>query len=181
MLTTRSTKRLCLVGSQPRYLHSPLVDLEEEVAPEPTPTDLESADLHVDNVEIKQEEPVGSVVFEDLDFLRPPIEVPHKSIVEICKSLNVNLTQASGEFLEGHWIFAGTSQIRCHECGEKPQLVFVKHSTSDLAEHLFAFGCSGCAVVRSHESSRYGELSLVQAELKIEVLLSQKCPECRNV
>ena len=84
----------------------------------------------------------------------------------------------------GHWLFAGTSQLRCSECGEKPQLVFAKHGT-DIAGnepnlHSYAIGCPGCFAVRSFDTEKHGKLESMQIELKIDELLKSKCPSCRG-
>ena len=179
VLTTRSTKRLTLIGSDMRLLKAPLIDLPEDDYPDPR--------FPSDATELAEEE--ASVDFDTGRVLSPistPVDITYElkpkdiSILEICQGLNIKITQASGDFTTGYWIFAGTSQIRCFECGEKPQLVFVRHSLLEQNTHLYAVGCPGCFVVRSYDSSKFGELNLVESELKTPALLQSKCPYCKG-
>ena len=181
VLTTRSTKHLSLIGSDSLSLQYPLIyveyelDLEPEISDSETPITLTAAsEKSVDEDSLEPLEP-GLIVGK---IQETPIQ--RISIVELCEKLNVNITQASGDFMEGHWLFAGTSQIRCHECGDKPQLIFAKHSEGGQSEsdHRFAVGCPGCFVVRNFDSMKHGELQVLQSELKVSDFLKTQCPSC---
>lgn len=181
VLTTRSTKRLCLIGSDSLSLQYPLMyveyelDLELEASDTEAPIALPAASGK--SIEENSSEPLepGLIVRKIQDTPKQKI-----SIVELCEELNVNITQASGDFMEGHWLFTGTSQIRCHECGDKPQLIFAKHSEGGQSEsdHRFAVGCPGCFVVRNFDSTKHGELLALQSELKVSDFLKTQCPSC---
>jgi DNA helicase IV len=189
VLSTRSTKKLVLIGDEEESLKRPLDSFEdEEFEPEEDSVSDEFNDLiksldltleSVSNPDTQNEVPRPvSPATESIELV---VET-HKSILEICHDLNIDMKQISGDFVEGYWLFAGMSQIRCGECGEKPQMIFVKHggnkTDKSVAGHIFAVGCQGCSVVRSFNSNRDGRALDIVSELKIEPLLSKKCPNC---
>ena len=111
-----------------------------------------------------------------------PEDFPTISILELCQDLKIDIRQASGEFTFGNWMFAGMTQVRCSDCGDKPQMVFVKHSDPEneetLEDHHFAITCTGCSVIRDYSSERHGPLELICAELKISILVKNQCLPC---
>jgi hypothetical protein len=183
VLTTRSTKRLYLIGTNQEVLENPLINLEDDLE------DLAMDKLLEDLREINSPSDLVGDAATELSSLSDLIieadellEIEDVSILSLCENLRIDIKQASGDFLIGHWLFAGTSQLRCPECGEKPQLVFAKHGT-DIAGnepdlHVYAIGCPGCSVIRSFDSKKHGELESIQFELKIDNLLKNKCPSC---
>lgn len=181
VLTTRSTKKLTLIGPDISLLKAPLNELDDDEENTDDQTDTDASD---------------DFVYEIIDPLGPDynpepmaspitsgsIELPESSILIRCKDLNVDLRQAGGDHILGHWIFAGNTQVRCNECGEKPQMVFLKHrnleSKESLNQHAFAIVCPGCSVIRDFDPIKHGELSRISVELKIETLIESQCLPC---
>jgi len=188
VLTTRSTKKLVLIGSDSSLLKSPLINLPDDEA-ETLVDEIEdaSAILQVLNETMPEKEGItqanSAKPIEKPDS-EPvaPLMIPDVSILKRCLDLNVDLRQASGEYLTGFWIFAGMSQVRCFECGEKPQMVFLKHKDisrlEEIEEHHFALVCTGCSVVRDFEPSKHGDLENISVELKITMLIKNSCLAC---
>ncbi len=189
VLTTRSTKKLVLIGPELELLKSPLINLEDEIEEVDSEEKSEltdesifefiesiSNDLKNGIVDATQTVPVIPEVLE------PSRKIPSISILKLCHDLNIDLKQASGEYLDGYWIFAGMSQVRCFECGEKPQMVFLKHKeglekvASD--SHYFALVCPGCSVIRDYENLKHGPLENIVSELKIKELILRQCLQC---
>jgi hypothetical protein len=104
------------------------------------------------------------------------------SILELCENLGVSIQQASGDFLIGEWLFAGMGQIRCLECREKPQLIFIKHrsdkKSKSLGDHSVAIVCGSCALIREFNPQKFGPIENVVAGLNVENLLTTKCTQC---
>ena len=110
------------------------------------------------------------------------VSTENHSILELCENLGVNIQQASGDFLIGEWLFAGMGQIRCLECREKPQLIFIKHRSGkkgrSLGDHAVAIVCESCALIREFNSQKFGPIENVVAGLNVENLLTTKCTQC---
>jgi Fe-S-cluster-containing hydrogenase component 2 len=102
--------------------------------------------------------------------------------LDLCQDLKIDIRQASGEFTFGNWMFAGMTQVRCSDCGDKPQIVFIKHSDPEneetLEDHHFAITCTGCTVIRDYSTERHGPLESISAELKISILIKNQCLPC---
>ena len=185
VLTTRSTKRLCLIGRDPLILREPLMDLEDEVVvPEAEKYDI-SREASIGGQEIDELLAELDRSLEDAvpaNAAEEPLNIPDVSILDLCARLNVGIRQASQNFLSGNWMFAGTSQTRCPECSEKPQLIFVKHDenlpTSTPEQHIYAVACSGCFVIRDFDSAKNGSLSAIMNEIEIPKLLNGNCVAC---
>lgn len=183
VLTTRSTKRLTLLGTSYDNLVAPLtnlLELDENGEPIGKVTKSEFEPKAITNELSDQEIKAPTVTASGLE--KPTPIIPTVTILDLCSDLNIDIQQASGDFLEGHWLFAGTTQNRCPECGEKPELVFLKHVASSEIEkgstHVFAIGCSGCSVIRNFDPTKFGDLNQLIAELAIEKLITQKCLGC---
>ena len=189
VLTTRSTKRLIMIGQEEALLRAPLSQMEfEEV--EVSLEDLNDSIARAEHAgKISSESQLSSQTNKTEDnspenkiVASVTAQMKDISILDICINLNVSIKQASGEFIEGHWLFAGTSQSRCPECREKPQLVFSKHGANilnnDPDQHVFAFGCSGCFAVRHYDPEKNGSISNILEELDIPRLLTKMCPAC---
>jgi hypothetical protein len=185
VLTTRSTKRLSLIGTRQEILENPLADLEDDLIIQEAEKFLADLGEIRSLDEALENEPIGTQTQNDSEIEVIPVqEIEDVSILDLCENLHVNIKQASGDFLVGHWLFAGTSQLRCSECGDKPQLVFAKHELDsagiDEDLHIYAIGCPGCFVVRSFDSERHGNIEGIKDELKITDLLKVKCPSCEG-
>jgi DNA helicase IV len=205
VLTTRSTKSLTLVGSNFDRLKEPLLgiqdgDIEDSVTEDvdmmETPPKIRDDvdedfedDQNIDLIIRESEKILGNSYLDDaiteLDealALLTSTDRPQRSILELCAKLEVNIQQASGEFLTGHWLFAGLGQIRCFECREKPQLIFIKHvlghDGKDLADHIFAIACQSCALIREYSETKFGPIENVITGLSVEKLLKTKCIDC---
>ena len=222
VLTTRSTKKLLLVGTDLDDLQSPIADLEDEEfevpletngnslgnlpeSIEPVLSELLSSDGELDLMDrlenffpgfkkrVKDERLFESVQYEsgllddfDLEFT-PDQDVPTRKfgVSDYCEQSDkpeIARIQSDEFFNTGTWFFAGLTQIRCHECNSKPQLLFMSHarSQSALGTHKWGLGCQDCAVV-SH-SSKYSKetFSKISAELEIEKNLIHLCNDCGN-
>ena len=192
VLTTRSTKKLVLVGADQAVLSSPLAHLEDEELDEITREEIEKVNELISGAPesaAANSRPANTPLADSGDpnaeseqKILTAIEIPDISILQICLDLNVDMKQASGEFVSGQWIFAGMTQTRCQECGDKPQMIFVKHfrgaSGSEPHEHYFAIACPGCSVVREYKEDRDGLVLTLVSDLKIDLLLAKKCLEC---
>jgi len=180
VLSTRSTKRLCLIGSDMQYLQRPLYQVEESAEPE---IDSE-INISANTAEAATESiaPTSSATVPTAIVEAPKSTVipPNHSILDICSDLNIPITQASGDFLVGEWLFAGNTQARCSECGEKPQLTFTKHIAREGRAHQYALGCPGCFVIRSYDPQKFGDIELIIKELNIPKLTQDRCTECRG-
>jgi DNA helicase IV len=189
VLSTRSTKKLVLIGSELASLKSPLSNLEddeeESIVSEETEISDDSLVQLIESMSNlgKIDESKPSIPVEiSVEVLAPTIELPEVSILARCLELKVDLRQASGEYLTGFWLFAGMSQVRCYECGEKPQMVFLKHKkiaqNAQIEEHHFALVCTGCSVIRDFEQTKHGSLENISEELKIPALIKNSCIAC---
>ncbi len=194
VLATRPTKKLVLVGADSESLRTPLVGIEDEDVEELLIEDeyeevIEAAESILDNVtqaevaEILKPKTVTLPV-EPKDEARRGLilDIHSISILDLCRELKVDLRQASGEFTFGNWMFAGMTQVRCSDCGDKPQMVFIKHSDPEVEEsvedHHFAITCTGCSVIRDFSTDRHGSLDSISSELKITALVKNKCLPC---
>jgi DNA helicase IV len=185
VLTTRSTKRLSLIGTRQEILENPLADLEDDLIIQEAEKFLADLGENYSLDEVITRGPIEIQAQSDSEVEVIAVqEIEDISILDLCENLNVNIKQASGDFLVGHWLFAGTSQLRCSECGDKPQLVFAKHKSDGTVVagdlHIYAIGCPGCFVVRSFDSERHGNFESIKDELKITDLLKAKCPSCEG-
>lgn len=220
VLTTRSTKKLLLVGTDLNDLQSPIADLEDEEfevpfelnekflenlpeSREPQVSKLLSGDAELDLMDrlekffpgfkkrVKDEglfesfQPESDLLDEyDLEFT-PQQEAPDKKfgVGDYCRQSDkpeIARIQSDEFFNTGTWFFAGLTQIRCHECNSKPQLLFLSHtrSQSSMDAHKWGLGCQDCAVV-SHGSKYSKETySKISTELEIEKNLRHLCNEC---
>lgn len=193
VLATRPTKKLVMIGADSDLLQAPLIRIDEE--------ELEEASIDDEFDElISEAEGILEAAAEDVieetkrvsTYEKPrsrpnssdslPDDFPTISILELCQDLKIDIRQASGEFTFGNWMFAGMTQVRCSDCGDKPQMVFVKHSDPEneetLEDHHFAITCTGCSVIRDYSSERHGTLELICAELKISILVKNQCLPC---
>jgi DNA helicase IV len=194
VLATRPTKKLVMIGADTESLRTPLVGIEDEDVEELLIEDeyeevIEAAESILDNVtqaevaEILKPKKVMSLV-EPKDEARRELilDIHSTSILDLCRELKVDLRQASGEFTFGNWMFAGMTQVRCSDCGDKPQMVFIKHSDPEVEEsvedHHFAITCTGCSVIRDFSTDRHGLLDSISSELKITALVKNKCLPC---
>jgi hypothetical protein len=194
VLATRPTKKLVMIGADSESLRTPLFGIEDEDVEEISIDDdyeevIEAAESILDNVtqaevaEILKPKKVMSPV-EPKDEARRELilDIHSISILDLCRELKVDLRQASGEFTFGNWIFAGMTQVRCSDCGDKPQMVFIKHSDPEVEEsvedHHFAITCTGCSVIRDFSTDRHGSLDSISSELKITALVKNKCLPC---
>ena len=194
VLATRPTKKLVMIGADSESLRTPLVGIEDEDVEELSIEDeyeevIEAAESILDNVtqaevaEILKPKKVMSPV-EPKDEARRELilDIHSISILDLCRELKVDLRQASGEFTFGNWMFAGMTQVRCSDCGDKPQMVFIKHSDPEVEEsvedHHFAITCTGCSVIRDFSTDRHGSLDSISSELKITALVKNKCLPC---
>ena len=194
VLATRPTKKLVMIGADSESLRTPLAGIEDEDIEELSIEDeyeevIEAAESILDNVtqaevaEILKPKKVTLPVEPKDEARREPIEDIHSlSILDLCRDLKVDLRQASGEFTFGNWMFAGMTQVRCSDCGDKPQMVFIKHSDPEVEEsvedHHFAITCTGCSVIRDFSTDRHGSLDSISSELKITALVKNKCLPC---
>ena len=189
VLTTRATKRLIMIGHEESLLRAPLLQMEfEDVEASLQNLNDSMARTHHDDQILSGNEIESQTIQPEEDstektmFASVTGQMQDISIIDLCSNLNVSIKQASGEFIEGHWLFAGTSQSRCPECREKPQLVFSKHGTNILnnkpVQHIYAFGCSGCFTVRKFDPEKNGLISDLLEELDIPRLLTKMCPAC---
>lgn len=204
VLTTRSTKSLTLVGKDLETLKNPLSgieedsevledeveDFEEDGTSRPSSYAEETdEDLDVDLLIREAEEILGvsygDDAIEDLEEAEEDLVVTESinhSILELCENLEVNIHQASGDYLVGQWLFAGMGQIRCLECREKPQIIFLKHiqgkTGKSLADHSLAIVCKSCALIREYTETKFGSIENVISGLNIEKLLQVKCVKC---
>lgn len=194
VLATRPTKKLVMIGADSESLRTPLVGIEDEDVEELSIEDeyeevIEAAESILDNVtqaevaEILKPKKVTSPA-EPRDEARRELilDIHSISILDLCRELKVDLRQASGEFTFGNWMFAGMTQVRCSDCGDKPQMVFIKHSDPEVEEsvedHHFAITCTGCSVIRDFSTDRHGLLDSISSELKINALVKNKCLPC---
>jgi len=194
VLATRPTKKLVMIGADSESLRTPLFGIEDEDVEEISIDDeyeevIEAAESILDNVtqaevaEILKPKKVMSPV-EPKDEARRELilDIHSISILDLCRELKVDLRQASGEFTFGNWMFAGMTQVRCSDCGDKPQMVFIKHSEPEVEEsvedHHFAITCTGCSVIRDFSTDRHGSLDSISSELKITALVKNKCLPC---
>jgi len=194
VLATRPTKKLVMIGADSESLRTPLFGIEDEDLEEISIDDeyeevIEAAESILDNVtqaevaEILKPKKVMSPV-EPKDEARRELilDIHSISILDLCRELKVDLRQASGEFTFGNWMFAGMTQVRCSDCGDKPQMVFIKHSDPEVEEsvedHHFAITCTGCSVIRDFSTDRHGSLDSISSELKITALVKNKCLPC---
>ena len=194
VLATRPTKKLVMIGADSESLRTPLFGIEDEDLEEISIDDeyeevIEAAESILDNVtqaevaEILKPKKVTSPA-EPRDEARRELilDIHSISILDLCRELKVDLRQASGEFTFGNWMFAGMTQVRCSDCGDKPQMVFIKHSDPEVEEsvedHHFAITCTGCSVIRDFSTDRHGSLDSISSELKITALVKNKCLPC---
>jgi DNA helicase IV len=194
VLATRPTKKLVMIGSDKESLRTPLAGIEDEDFEELPKDDeldevieaaeniLESA-AKADALESAQTNPIKMPADSKVEHKRKlHLDIPSISILDLCRELKVDLRQASGEFTFGNWMFAGMTQVRCSDCGDKPQMVFIKHSDPEIEEsiedHHFAITCTGCSVIRDFSSDRHGMLESISLELKISTLVKNQCLPC---
>jgi DNA helicase IV len=185
VLATRSTKSLTLIGKDLQSLQEPLSECEDDLF------QLETSEPDEDPAEIIENSDASNIIEEAEQMLTQnkdesasmKIEGVDISILDLCKKFNINIKQASGDFLIGQWLFAGNGQIRCAECREKPQAVFIKHRGSDigktLASHSVALACSNCCFIREYSESVFGPLQKLNEELNIPRLLKDECKGCQ--
>jgi hypothetical protein len=208
VLTTRSTKSLTLVGKDLEILKEPLAGLEELAEYEEEIEDdggsshgSESSEVDPEYVALKEDLELDALIREaeamiaeanyeddDEDIEDPlgeeasAVSNENHSILELCENLGVSIQQASGDFLIGEWLFAGMGQIRCLECREKPQLIFIKHrsdkKSKSLGDHSVAIVCGSCALIREFNPQKFGPIENVVAGLNVENLLTTKCTQC---
>jgi superfamily I DNA/RNA helicase len=193
VLATRPTKKLVMIGADSDLLHAPLIRIDEEELEE------DSFDDEFDELITEAEGILEEATEDDIEetkrvstYEKPslrsnssdslPEDFPTISILELCQDLKIDIRQASGEFTFGNWMFAGMTQVRCSDCGDKPQMVFVKHSDPEneetLEDHHFAITCTGCSVIRDYSTERHGPLESISAELKISILVKNQCLPC---
>jgi DNA helicase IV len=194
VLSTRPTKKLVVIGGDIQSLKTPLVGIEDEDLEEllienefdeliETAESILEKSAQAEIAEIVKPNPVKLPVESKIEAPRKLVrDIPTISILDLCRDLKVDLRQASGEFIFGNWMFAGMTQVRCSDCGDKPQMVFIKHSDPDVEEliedHHFAITCVGCSVVRDYSSERHGALDLISSELNISTLVKNQCLAC---
>ena len=194
VLATRPTKKLVMIGADSESLRTPLVGIEDEDVEELSIEDeyeevIEAAESILDNVTqtevaeiLKPKKVMSPVEPKDEAPRELTLDIHSISILDLCRELKVDLRQASGEFTFGNWMFAGMTQVRCSDCGDKPQMVFIKHSDPEVEEsvedHHFAITCTGCSVIRDFSTDRHGSLDSISSELKITALVKNKCLPC---
>lgn len=189
VLSTRSTKKLVLIGPDVNSLKSPLSNVEDDegeliVTEESENTEESIIQLleSMTNTEVIDEFKSSLGIETTAETAIRTRDLPEISILTRCQELKVEIRQASGEFLTGYWLFAGMSQVRCNECGEKPQMVFLKHKAitqdAQIEEHYFALACTGCSVIREFEQTKHGSLEKISEELKISALIKSSCLAC---
>ena len=194
VLATRPTKKLVMIGADSESLRTPLVGIEDEDVEELLIEDeyeevIEAAESILDNVTqtevaeiLKPKKVMSPVEPKDEAPRELTLDIHSISILDLCRELKVDLRQASGEFTFGNWMFAGMTQVRCSDCGDKPQMVFIKHSDPEVEEsvedHHFAITCTGCSVIRDFSTDRHGLLDSISSELKITALVKNKCLPC---
>jgi Cdc6-like AAA superfamily ATPase len=204
VLTTRATKSLTLLGDDLETLKFPLLGLDDlnsddlvddfdeefksfsEVSQSRNSgvsEEIDDVDEYQNDLDALIEE--SNELFSDpevLDFVDELSNQSDTSIIGLCAELGVTIHQASGDFLVGQWLFAGLGQIRCFDCREKPQLVFLKHPAKSLGgsikDHIVAIVCQSCALVREHQALKFGPIEDVVAGLNVEKLLKTKCTQC---
>ena len=202
VLTTRSTKSLLLIGQNSDVIENPLLGLDlpsEQYEETPTETVEEvigdvfhltnDDDSNFEEAEVTRERLIDDLLdeaeemnVEDEEFENLDLSLEDVSILELCQRLNVNINQASGEYLIGQWLFAGNGRVRCTECREKPQLVFLKHQYikggREVSNHRFAIACKSCALIRDYNLEDFGPIEEVIDGLGIQGLLNRECEGC---
>jgi hypothetical protein len=202
VLTTRSTKSLLLIGQNSEVINNPLLALDlsgdqfEELLPETAEETDEDVFQIIDEDEASFEESEVSrerymddlldeaeeMIAEDEDMENLDLSIEDVSILELCQKLNVKINQASGEYLIGQWLFAGNGRVRCTECRDKPQLVFLKHQYvkggREISNHRFAIACKSCALIRDYSLEDFGPIEEVVDGLGIQGLLNRECEGC---
>lgn len=196
VLSTRATKSLYLVGNKRVFLENPLTNVpDDEEETQGSVNEKEDEELFVENVLInstvletfenaktlpllrgKAHSSSSTGELEDTQLLQS------MSIEMLCKQLNVPIKQMSEECLNGQWIFVGATQIKCDECADKPQLVFIKHPHNKHEfldeKHIYAFGCTNCSTIRIRQQDSILEKTSLNEELKITALLKRDCLGC---
>lgn len=196
VLTTRATKSLTLIGDDLESLKFPLLGLDDLINEVKTSegNEIETSDAednpNQDLTEQDEEKELDELIrasdeLFEAESIREAIGIfasaTDRSILDLCDELNVPISQASGDFLVGQWIYAGNSQVRCLDCREKPQMVFTKHlsqnSDHGLKAHAIAIACKSCALIREY-SAKFGALEDLLMNMNFEKLILKECELC---
>jgi DNA helicase IV len=171
VLTTRSTKRLILIGNSLEALQNPFEFIPEE----------EEEDLAIDSDILKIDELVilpaveNQEITEDLGML---------GVQEQCANFDIFIPDGDSRFSQGYWFFIGTSQLGCSECHTKPLYIFRRHYASSSSgnlkiSHLWALVCTSCLTISDKKRFEESEIIYVETELSMEKQIEILCPECQ--
>lgn len=169
VVTTRSTKKLFLIGPGKEQLVDPIsyyekLSEEYEVSSEVGIEDyLESV---VETAETNQDRNL-------LSALENPTSIP-----SLCDAVGVSVSTTNSKHSDNGWISHGSTQVRCIECASKPQLFFTRHVIGKDF-HFGALVCMTCEIIRDEDYYSADDMLEVFSELDVQNQIKLKCEDCR--
>lgn len=178
VMSTRATKKLYLFGQNEEELLNPeILDLES------LNVDEEQI-LGTDNEVSGAEESAMQEILE-LSFDEPVenFEQNGVSISELCKKYNLHVQSLKERFNQGNWFFLGFTQVKCINCGIKPQYIFRRHyvienSGEEKVYHYWGIVCSKCESILDGSSYPRWLLDKIAEELDASKSIPELCREC---
>jgi hypothetical protein len=85
------------------------------------------------------------------------------SIPSLCTNFGIEISTINQSHSSGRWKYLGSTQIRCIDCGSKPQLFFGQIEIRDS----YAIVCTRCEVIRDDQEYESDTVSDILVELEI--------------
>jgi DNA helicase IV len=174
VLSTRSTKKLYVIGKTQKEAKFPIAHLSE----------LDSGQDDDRAAEIVEE-------FEDIEgFLtgtfakavsenktsRFDIDFIPYSLKEVCSEINIEISNLDPVFENDAWFYLGLTQVRCELCGAKPQHVFKAHTRQN--SHVTALVCDRCRAPVGESEILLEHIERIDDELDFVKNQSITCRYC---
>jgi len=182
VMSTRSTRRLHLLGMHPDELDDPLISyrMSSKQVIEPIP---EVNTQTTDTPEVDTEELIIDI--EELIKEWEELAADEKSVAELATKFGLQVVSSNERFSTGSWFFLGLTQEKCVNCGLKPQHIFRRHYISDrqgtqTVYHYWAIVCGRCNTILDGTSYSRDALNRISIELDGEKSILESCKSCNS-
>ena len=180
VMSTRSTRRLHILGMRTDELDDPLISYRRSPKQDIEPSqDIDSETANLPEVDTEK----LIIDIEELIKEWEELAADEKSVAELCEKFGMKIVSSNERFSTGSWFFLGLTQEKCVNCGLKPQHIFRRHYISDrqgikTVYHYWAIVCGRCNTILDGTSYSREALNRISIELDAEKSILESCKNC---
>ena len=180
VMSTRSTRRLHILGMRTDELDDPLINYRRSPKQDIEPSqDIDSERANLPEVDTEK----LIIDIEELIKEWEELAADEKSVAELCEKFGMKVVSSNERFSTGSWFFLGLTQEKCVNCGLKPQHIFRRHYISDrqgikTVYHYWAIVCGRCNTILDGTSYSREALNRISIELDAEKSILESCKSC---